>query len=134
MSNIWEILDTSYQITLIKDSSYQALFEDAKDEPLRSIWKTKFLDRKKSLLSSSDEMVSLVMTGEYVMYDTFAAFQSMDARKDCLIADVGFHVVKMDFAFPIAKTSPYTKLLNYMLRKMVEYGILKRSEKNSFIC
>ena len=71
-------------------------------------------------------MVKLVLTGEYAMYETFAAFQSLEEMKDCLIADVGFHVVKMDFAFPVMKTSPYTGTLNYMLRKMVESGILKR--------
>ena len=126
LSSTKEILNTPYQITLLKDSSYQALFEEATDEPLRSIWRTKFLNKKKSLLSSPEEMLPLVMSGKYAMYDTFAGFQGLEARRDCLIADVGFHVVKMDFAFPVMKTSPYKGILNHMVRKMVESGILKR--------
>ena len=126
ISNLREILDTQYQITLVKDSSYQAMFQEADDEPMRSIWRTRFKNKAKSLLSTPEEMVKLVLTGEYAMYETFAAFQSLEEMKDCLIADVGFHVVKMDFAFPVMKTSPYTGVLNYMLRKMVESGILKR--------
>ena len=102
------------------------MFEEARDEPLRSIWKTKFLNKKMSLRSTLEEMIPLVLTGEYAMYETFAAFQSLQATKDCRIADVGFHVIKMDFAFPLPKGSPYTSLLNYMLRKMIESGILKR--------
>ena len=115
-----------YQITLIKDSSYQAMFEEAEDEPLRSIWRTKFKDKEKSLQSTQEEMLPLVLSGKYAMYDTFAGFQGLEARRDCLIADVGFHVVKMDFAFPVMKTSPYKGILNHMVRKMVESGILKR--------
>ena len=110
----------------MKDSSYQSMFEEAQDEPLKSIWKMKFLNKKKSLVSTMEEMIPLVMTGEYAMYDTFGAFQTLQATKDCQIADVGFHVSKMDFAFPVPKSSPYTGLLNYMIRKSTEAGILKR--------
>jgi hypothetical protein len=103
------------------------MFEEARKEPLKTIWKTKFLNKKKSLLTTPEEMVPLVMTGEFAMYETFTAFQSLQASKDCLISDVGFHVVKMDFAFPVPKGSPYISLFNYVLRKMIDTGILKRS-------
>ena len=126
LSSTKEILNTPYQITLLKDSSYQALFEEATDEPLRSIWRTKFLNKKKSLLSSPEEMLPLVMSGKYAMYDTYSAIQSLQATKDCLIVDAGFHVVNLDFAFPLPKNSPYKGLFDFMLRKMFESGILRR--------
>ena len=125
-SSAGEIIKSRYQITLVKDSSYQAMFEESESEPLKTIWRTKFQDKEKSLLTTPEDMIPLVMTGDYAMYETFAAFQTLQASKDCLITDVGFHMVKMDFAFSFSRGSPYRDLINYRLRKMIETGTLQR--------
>ena len=121
-----EIIPSPYQITLLKDSSYQTMFEEAESEPLKTVWRSKFQNKEKSLLTTPEEMVPLVLTGEFAMYETFAAFHTLQAFKDCLITDVGFHVVKMDFAFALPKNSPYKDLFNFMFRKMIETGTLQR--------
>ena len=121
-----EIIRSPYQITLTKETSYHAMFEEAESEPLKSVWRTKFLDKKKSLLTTAEEMVSLVLKDDYAMYESFASFQTLQAYKDCLITDVGFHVVKIDAAFAVPKNSPYRNLFNFMFRKMIETGTLKR--------
>ena len=66
-----EIIPSPYQITLLKDSSYQSFFEKSDTEPLKSVWKTKFLKKEKSLLATTEEMVPLVLTGDYAMYDVY---------------------------------------------------------------
>ena len=121
-----ELIHSPYQITLLKDSSYQTLFEKTDTEPLKTVWKTKFLHKEKSLLTTSEEMVSLVLTGNYAMYEASTTLQTFQAFQDCLITDVGFHVERLDFAFALQKKSPYKKLLNYMLRRMIETGTLHR--------
>ena len=120
------ILSTPYQITLLKDSSYENMFKTASKEPLKTIWNTKFIDKEKSLLKTPEEMIPLILTGDYAMYETYGAFQNFEETKDCRITDVGFHVIRNDFAFPIPKSSPYGEVLNFVMRKMIETGILKR--------
>ena len=101
------------------------MFEEAESEPLKTVWRSKFQNKEKSLLTTPEEMVPLVLTGEFAMYETFAAFHTLQAFKDCLITDVGFHVVKMDFAFALPKNSLYKNRMQHMLRKMIETEALQ---------
>ena len=119
-----EIIQSPYQITLLKDSSYQMLFE--KTPSLKTVWDTKFLYKEMSLQSSSDKMLSLVLNDDYAMYEAFATLQTFKEYKECLVMDIGFSVETMNFAFALPKDSPFKNLLNNMFRKMIETGTMHR--------
>ena len=121
-----DFLNTPYQITLIKDSSYQEFFEKSKLEPFRTAWRTKFEDKSKSLKGSLEEMIPLILSGEYAMFEVLSSTQTLQEYKDCKITDSGFYVNKMSFAFTLQKNSQYTQLFNHAMRKMVEHGTLQR--------
>ena len=121
-----EFLHSPYQITLIKDSSYQEFFEKSKIEPFKTAWDTKFVDKTKSLKKSLKEMVPLIETGEYAMFEVLSSTRTLQEYKECKITDSGFFVNKMSFAFTLQKNSQFTQLFNYGMRKMIEHGNLKR--------
>ena len=120
------LLDTPYQITLIKDSAYQGVFENSEAEPFKTAWKTKFEDKEKSLKGSLEEMIPLIQSGKYTMFDTYSVLLTLQEYKDCKITDSGFYVNTMSFAFTLQKNSQYTELFNNGMRKMLEHGTLQR--------
>ena len=126
-----ELISSSYQITLWKDSSYQTEFESAVDGPLKTAWKTKFVDKDLSLQSDLHAMVGLVMTGKYAMYDSLPAIRTLEEFKECKIANVGFSTTKLDLAFALQKNSPFKEPLNRALGKMFENGEIDRFRKKN---
>ena len=126
-----ELIDSFYQITLLKDSSYQTEFEVAKDGILKSAWETKFLDKSRSLLTNPKEMMNLVVTGDFVMYDSYSAIKALKEYQECKITTIGFFVSKVEFAFALPKGSPYRQLFNDVLRRMEESGDLMRIRKQN---
>ena len=124
--NAEELIPSPYQITLLKDSSYQVLFESARVDPLMTIWKSKFLDKETSLKQTKEEMMPLVLSGDYVMYEAESTLQTYPEYKDCLITDLGFALEKMNFGFAVSKNSQYRDLFNFMMKKMIETGTLAR--------
>ena len=119
-------LNTPYQVTLIKDSSYQEFFEKSETDPFKTAWETKFQDKDKSLKGSLEEMIPLIQTGKYAMFDTYSVLLTLQEYKDCKITDSGFYVNTMSFAFTLQKNSQYTELFNTGMKKMLEHGTLQR--------
>ena len=121
-----ELIKSPYQITLIKDSSYQELFEKSDNPVFQAAWRTKFVDKSQSLKESLEEMVPLVVDGHYAMFEGVSSIHTLQEYQDCKITDSGLYVSKMDFAFTLQKNSQYTQLFNDGMKKMVETGTLKR--------
>ena len=124
--SIPDLVKSPYQITLIKDSSYQELFEKSDNPVFLKAWETKFVDKSRSLKESLDEMVPLVLTGQYALFEGLSTIRTLDAYKKCKITDTGFLVSKMNFAFTLQKNSEYTEMFNDGIKKMLETGTLKR--------
>ena len=124
--SLGDFLYTDFQITTIKDSSYQDLFEKADTKTLKAAWETKFLDKSKSLVTGMDDMIPLVLTGQYAMFEVLSSIQTLEEYNECKITDAGFFINKMNFAFTLQKDSQYTELFNEAMRKMVEHGTLQR--------
>ena len=124
--NMDELISSSYQITLRKDSSWEAAFKNAIDGPFKDAWETKFVDKDLSLQSGFSEMMSLVMTGEYAMYNYLSSVRTLEEFKDCKITDAGFSLKKIYVAFAVQKNSPYREPLNRALTKMLENGEAER--------
>ena len=87
-----ELIASPYQITLLKDSSYQTEFETAEKGSLKKAWNTKFSDKEHSLQTDPKIMMSYVMAGKFVMYDSYSAIRSLKEFQDCKITDAGFSV------------------------------------------
>ena len=66
--NMEELIGSSYQITTMKDSSWQTEFQCALDGPFKTAWETKFENKELSLQSDPKEMIKLTMSGAYAMY------------------------------------------------------------------
>ena len=96
------------------------------DSPFRDAWETKFVDKDLSLQSGISEMMSLVMTGEYAMYNYLSSIRTLEDYKDCKITDVGFSLKKIYLAFAVQKNSPYREPLIRALTKMLENGEVER--------
>ena len=124
--SINDLIKSPYQITLIKDSSYQELFEKSEDPVFKAAWETKFYDKSHSLKENLEEMVPLILNGQFAMFEGLSSVQTLKEYKDCKITDCGFYVSKMDFAFTLQKNSQYTELFNAGMKKMGETGMLKR--------
>ena len=121
-----ELIDSTYQITLLKDSSYQTEFESATKGPHKNAWETKFDDKSLSLQSDPKVMMSNVMSGQFVMYDSYSAITTLKEFQNCEITDIGFSMSKIDFAFALPKNSPFKEPFNRALRKMLESGEITR--------
>ena len=121
-----ELISSSYQITLMKDSSWEAEFSTAIDGPFKAAWETKFLNKDLSLQSEVSGMMSLVMSGQYAMYSYLPSIQTQEEFIECKITDVGFSLENIHLAFAVQKNSPYLGPLNRALKKMLENGEIER--------
>ena len=126
-----ELIASPYQITLLKDSSYQTEFETAEDGPMKKAWNTKFSNKDLSLQIDPKKMMTYVMSGDYVMYDSYSTIRASQEFQDCKITDIGFSLSKVEFAFALPKNSPFQKPFNSALRKMEESGELMRIRKHT---
>ena len=125
-NSLGELLTSPYQVTLLKNSAYQEVFEGTKSGIFREVWETKFKDREKSLKGTTDEMISVISKHDYALYEGYSTMDTIAGWHDCSISDVKFIVNYQDYAFAFPKGSPYRDLFDLTLQKMVESGELKR--------
>ena len=76
--NMKDLIGSSYQITTLKDSSWQARFQSALDGPFKTAWETKFENKELSLQSDPKEMIRLIMTGKFAMYYSLLGISTLD--------------------------------------------------------
>ena len=121
-----ELISSSYQITILKDSYWETEFKNALDGPFKAAWDTKFLNKEESLQSDFSSMMTLVRTGRYAMYNYLPSIKTLEEFKECKISDVGFSLKQIYLAFALQKNSPYKEVLNRALSKMLENGEIGR--------
>ena len=127
--DLGELQTSPYQVTLLKNSAYQEVFEEAQTGQFKAIWETKFKNKEKSLKSEHSEMVSVISRGEYAMYEGYSVVKALDGWNDCSITDANFVVNYLDNAFAFPKNSPFKDLFDQTLQKMIESGELQRIQR-----
>ena len=131
-NNLESLIDSEYQITLLKDSSMQHVFESAKSGPYRKAWKTKFMEKDLSLQIETKSMLDLVLAGKVALYEGLNSAMAFREYQECLVKDVGFTLNEVNLAFALSKDSPFKEAFNRALMKMIENGQLKKIQvKNS---
>ena len=119
-----ELVDSSYQITMEKDTALHQAFESAKSDLFKQIWDTKFRDKEKSLKNTVEEMMNVVKSGQYALL--YPEVQTLEQYKDCSLTDPGFVFFNFDNAFAFPKDSPFKDVFNHALLKMIESGELDK--------
>ena len=129
-NSLGELLSSSYQVTLLKNSAHQEVFEETQSGIFKEIWDKKFEVSEKSLKSSTEEMLSVISNGDYALYGGYSTMETVAEWHDCSITDANFIVNYRDIAFTFPKGSPYRELFDQTLQKMIESGELGRIKKS----
>ena len=128
-----ELLQSPYQITLVRDTALHAVFESANSGHLKKLWNTKFADKEKSLKTTEEEVLAMVKGDNYAWFEAAAFVRSLPEYKDCSITDTGYVLVSFDNAFLIAKDSPFEDIFNHAITKIQESGELDRIKAKYWI-
>ena len=122
-----EFLESSYQITTLKDSYFSKFWSESEEGGLmKTISEKKFMNEEASLKTTEQEAITQTMTGKYAFFGMESGTKHHIEYKQCKIKDVGFRVSKSDSALAFPKTSPYRDVFNYAIRKMTESGEIRR--------
>ena len=73
-----ELIASPYQITLLKDSSWEGNFRNSLDGPFKRAWETKFANKELSLQSNIKAMIQEVMTNDYVLYSYLPSIRTLE--------------------------------------------------------
>ena len=70
-TSLEELLESSYQIATVKDSSYAAYWFESEDGSIeKRIADTKFVDESSSLKATEQDVIDQTQVGLYAMYTT----------------------------------------------------------------
>ena len=131
-SSLEELLYSPYQITLVGNSSRQALFEDQNSGVFHELWLSKFSDKNKSLQRTTQEAYKIATNPAYTVYTTLTSARNLEEFKNCKLIWTNFVARKIKLAFAFPKNSPYVALFNSRLQTMFESGeIMRIIEKHS---
>ena len=120
-----ELLESPYQMTILRDTAYHDKLEHAVSGTLKTIWNKKFLDKELSLKNTTEDLITAVESG-YALCHSNIMVQSMEAYKDCSITDTGYSLFHFDNAFAFSKDFPFKDLFNHAMMKMIESGELQK--------
>ena len=129
-TNAEELLKSSYQITMVRDTALTAALETANSDNMKKLWSTKFEDQDKSLVSNVSEALKVVEESVYTLFEDSVIVKSLPEYKDCKIIDTGYTLLSFQVAFAVAKNSPLRGVFNAALAHLQESGVLDRIKKN----
>ena len=125
-NSLEELVLSPYQVSTIADSYYQAVWQETDSRVYQDVWRTKFMNKEKSLKSSEQEVVDQALSGPYAIYLFHTTLSNLPEYSACQLEDAGLQLNRIDLAFALQKQSPYVNLINLGLQRMAESGKLER--------
>ena len=128
-SNGAELIQSPYQITIVKGTALTSAFESAVSGELKILWDSKFINKEKSMKNNISGLIEPVKNEKYALFEGDIYIKSLPEYKDCSIVDTGYQLFSFKLGFLIAKNSPFTDIFNYALSKLQESGELNRIKR-----
>ena len=124
--NLEELVRSSYQVTTLGDSFFQAVWEKGNSSIYQKVWKTKFKEKPKSLKDTEKEVILQALSGPYAIYLFHTTLTNLPEYRNCLLEGTNLLVDKVDLAFALQRNSPYLDLFNHAMQRIIESGELER--------